>query len=217
MKTSIKAIVGCEESQEVTIALRKRNIEAYSCDILPCSGGHPEWHIQDDILKHINDGWDLMIAHPPCTYLCVSGIRWLHDPRFRDRERELQQGAEFFMNLYNSNIECIAIENPIGVMSSMFRKPDQIIQPYMFGEPASKATCLWLKNLPKLISVKKTKLEYVTTSSSKKWEKWFFKNSCISNKNERSKARSKTFHGIAEAMAEQWGSFLIGEHKYYLL
>ena len=185
----MKILVACEESQAVCIEFRKRGHEAYSCDILPPSGGHPEWHIQDDVLNHLEDGWDMMIAFPPCTHLAVSGARWFAEKRKDGRQ---QKAIEFFMKLANAPIEKIAIENPISIMSTVWRKPDQIIQPWMFGHGETKATCLWLKNLPLL---KPTNI--VDGCEQRIWKMPPSKN--------RSKLRSKTYPGIAKAMAEQWG------------
>lgn len=145
----MRVLVACEESQTVCKAFRALGHEAYSCDILPCSGGHPEWHIRGDaILAMQSDDWDLMIAHPPCTYLSASGMHWttrgLRDPQLTE------DALDFVARLMDSAITKIAIENPVGVISSRIRKPDQIIQPWMFGDDASKKTCLWLKNLPPL-------------------------------------------------------------------
>jgi hypothetical protein len=191
----MRILVACEESQVVTIALREKGHEAYSCDILPCSGGHPEWHIQDDVLNHLDDNWDMLIAFPPCTHLAVSGARYFEEKRKDGRQ---QQGIDFFMELANAPIDKIAIENPVGIMSTVWRKPNQIIQPWMFGDDASKKTCLWLKNLPILLP----------THSS--WKKRY-SNQTPSGQNklgpspDRAKLRSKTFPGIARAMANQWG------------
>ena len=133
----MKILVACEESQAVTKHLRNLGHEAYSCDILPCSGGHPQWHIHDDVLKHLNDGWDMMIAFPPCTHLAVSGAAWFRQKQADGRQ---QQGVDFFMALVNAPIPMIAIENPVGIMSTIYRKPDQIIQPWLFGDEAQKTT-----------------------------------------------------------------------------
>jgi len=196
----MKIILGCEESQVVCIEMRKRGHEAYSCDLLPCSGGHPEWHIQDNILNHLDDGWDMMIAFPTCTYLTVSANKWYKDqpPRKsgvlvgRERRRAREEAIDFVMKLYNSNVPELGIENPIGVLSSRFRKPDQVLQPWMFGHGETKATCLWLKNLPKLIP---------TNIVSGREQRLHL----LSPSKDRAKIRSKTFLGIAKAMAEQWG------------
>lgn len=191
----LRVLVACEESQAVCIAFRERGHEAYSCDLLPTSGNHPEWHIKDDVLKHLNDGWNLMIAFPPCTHLAVSGARYFEQKRKDGRQ---QEGINFFMALINAPIEKIAIENPVGIMSTIYRKPDQIIQPWMFGDDASKKTCLWLKRLPILLP----------THSS--W-KQLYANQTPSGQNklgpspERARLRSKTFPSIAKAMSQQWG------------
>ena len=149
----MKVLVACEESQAVTKEFRMLGHEAYSCDILPCSGGHPEWHLQGDVFKFIEEGWDLMIAHPPCTYLAVSGARWMYNKDGsinQERYNNQQEALSFVQRLMDAPIDKIAIENPISVISSNIRKPDQIVHPYMFGDKASKSTCLWLKNLPLL-------------------------------------------------------------------
>jgi site-specific DNA-cytosine methylase len=195
----MKALIACEESQEVTIEMRKVGIEAYSCDTQPCSGGHPEWHIQGDVTPLLDKDWDMIIAFPPCTHLASSGAKWFDQ---KQKDGRQQQGIDFFMKFANAKCQKVAIENPVGIMSSKWRKPDQIIQPYQFGEPFSKKTCLWLKGLPQL---KHTKVvdggERVKYSSGKTMAKWF----ANASKKERSKIRSKTFHGIAEAIANQWG------------
>nr|DAG56052.1 MAG TPA: tRNA (cytosine(38)-C(5))-methyltransferase [Caudoviricetes sp.] len=165
---SINILVACEESQRVCIEFRKLGFNAFSCDIRACSGDHPEWHIQGDVIKvmqaydfetmtlerHAIHGWDCMIAFPPCTYLTNTGNRWFNVERYGEKARERIaqriKAREFFMRLYNANIKHIAIENPIGHINTAFRKPDQIIQPYFFGDPERKSTCLWLKGLPPL-------------------------------------------------------------------
>jgi hypothetical protein len=222
----MRVLVACEESQVVCKAFRALGHEAYSCDVIDCSGGHPEWHIKDDVLKHLNDGWDLMIAHPPCTFLAVSGSAWLNSPLYPNRRNDQRLGFEFFMNLATAPIRHIAVENPVCVVSSMWRKPDQIIQPYMFGDEASKPTCLWLKNLPKLRYGEETQMafgeqkppqskvvgkgEFVTSSSGRRGAKW---NWWLPPGPERQKIRSKTFQGIANAMATQWSSYILEEGK----
>lgn len=162
-----------------------RGHDAVSCDLLPTEKPGP--HYQGDVMDIINDGWDMMIAHPPCTRLCVSGARW-----FKDYQQEQQEAVEFFMKLINAHINRIAVENPIGIMSTRFRKPDQIIQPWQFGHGETKATCLWLKGLPVLIptnvvSGRESRIHRLPPSE------------------DRGKLRSLTFQGIADAMAEQWG------------
>lgn len=232
----MNVLIACEESQTVCKEFRKLGIEAYSCDILPCSGGHPEWHFKEDIFNIINnkggqtqsganiivDRWDLMIAHPPCTYLAVSGARWFYHPedknlpvekrrphpRFPNRKQEREEAIAFFIKLMEAPIKRIAIENPIGIISTRYRKPDQIVQPYMFGDEAEKTTCLWLKNLPHLIPTKVVdKGERVVLSSGKSLPKWYSDsfNTKISTEMRRT-LRSKTFQGFAEAIANQWSN-----------
>jgi len=208
----MKILLACEESQAVCIEFRKRGHEAYSCDILPCSGGHPEWHLQGDVLPLLDKGWDMMIAFPPCTHLAVSGARHFEVKRKDGRQ---QQGIDFFMSMVNAPIPRIAIENPIGIMSTIYRKPDQVIQPYYFGDEFQKTTCLWLKNMPMLYHSKSVDLfesevthvgkgEFIIFDSGKKMSKWYAEYA-FDKTGKRSKERSKTFPGIAKAMAEQWG------------
>ena len=208
----MNVLVACEESQRVCTAFREKGHNAFSCDILPCSGGHPEWHIQGDVLKILNpyelpfggeviefrtmDGndyviekWDLVVAFPPCTHLAVSGARYFEQKRKDGRQ---QQGIDFFMEFTKADCDKIAMENPIGIMSTHYRKPDQIIQPWMFGHGETKATCLWLKNLPKL---KPTNI--VEGREQRIWR--------MPPGPERAKERSKTYEGIAKAMADTWG------------
>ena len=226
----MNVLVACEESQRVCVAFRERGHNAFSCDIEPCSGGHPEWHIMEDVIPLLNgkcrcrtmDGifhsidakWDLIIAFPPCTYLTVTGNRWFNITRYGQkailRHKYRKDAIAFFMEIANADCGKIAIENPIGIMSTEYRKPDQIIQPYQFGDHARKSTCLWLKGLPKLIPVdivdpgeidkrgfsRGASLDYATDENGKilAW-----------NDPRTAKARSKTFPGIALAMAAQWG------------
>ena len=215
----MKVLVACEESQEVCKAFRARGHEAYSCDIQPCSGGHPEWHILDDVLKHL-EGWGLIIAHPPCTYLTVSGNRHFDVSRYGqkaiDRLNDRVEAAEFFMQIVNAPCDHIAIENPVGYMNTHYRKPDQIIQPYYFGHPVSKKkTCLWLKNLPKLVPTDIVEPECIHSkgkSGGYSGPSWLVRDEngkIISYGDPRvARARSKTYSGIASAMAEQWGDIL---------
>lgn len=235
----MRVLVACEESQTVAIAFRKRGHEAYSCDIQECSGGHPEWHIQGDVLNFLNPvvlfpgelpgiqfftmdneyhyflgKWDMIIAHPPCTYLTVTGNRWFNVDRYGEkaiqRKKDRQDAVKFFMEFVSADCDKIAIENPVGYMSTHYRKPDCIIQPYEFGHPARKKTCLWLKNLPSLIPTDVVdpgeilpggysvgaSANYATDENGKilSW-----------NDPRTAKIRSRTFPGIARAMAEQWG------------
>jgi hypothetical protein len=239
-KRVFNVLVACEESQRVCTEFRKLGINAYSCDILPCSGGHPEWHFKQDVLEviknkggiletgkeeYIKGEWDLMVAHPPCTYLAVSGAKWYYHPddkdlpiekrrphpKFPNRAKDREDGANFFMALANANIPRIAIENPVSIMSTRFRKPDQVVQPWMFGDSASKKTCLWLKNLPPL---KPTDIvdegEYIEFESGRRMAKWCSDGlTKTKTAEERRTWRSKTFPGFAKAIAEQWGEYLI--------
>jgi hypothetical protein len=202
MVVKIKVLVACEMSQAVTKAFRGRGHEAYSCDILDTLG-NPDWHIKGNVLEVLDQGWDLMIAHPPCTYLTSTGARWLYDPRFPDRFKQRDEAVEFALKLYNAPIEKIAIENPQGMLSSLWRPPDQYIQPYEFGHTTSKKTGLWLKNLPKLKPTKIVEVEYMTTSTGKRFSKWYWDTSKLKGE-ARQIERSKTFEGIALAMADQW-------------
>lgn len=231
----MKILVACEESQAITKELRKLGHEAYSCDILKCSGGYPEWHFNMDVFEVIKNkggilqngnivelkqNWDMMIAHPPCTFLAVSGAKWYYHPddkdlptskrrphpRFPNRAIDREEAVDFFIKLYESPIEKIAIENPVGIISTRYRKPDQTVHPWMFGDEASKATCLWLKNLPLLEPTKIVgKGDRITLSSGKSLPKWY-SDALTKAKSpaERRTLRSKTFEGMARAMAEQW-------------
>ena len=210
----MRILVACEESQAITKELRKLGHEAFSCDLLPCSGGHPEWHYKQDVFEVIDNGWDMMIAHPPCTFLAVSGARWLYN---KDGSKNIERwesqanALEFVQRLMDAPIDKIAIENPISVISSNIRKPDQIVHPWMFGDKASKSTCLWLKNLPNLVPteiVEKGEFkEWVDKKSgkTKKQALWYYE--ALQNARspeERRTLRSKTFPGMAKAMATQW-------------
>jgi hypothetical protein len=212
----LKVLLACEESQEVCKAFRAKGHEAYSCDIIECSGGYLEFHLKMDIFKAIKlMDWDIMIAFPPCTHLTVSGNKWFK-PEFRDRfpdkPKQRESAIKFVKDLYNCSIPKVAIENPIGVLSSMWQKPDQIIQPYYFGDPHPKSTCLWLKGLPKLFHAKESDLfarkthvdpEYIIGKrDGKKYSKIHYMS--VSDV-DSAKLRSKTFPGIAKAMADQWG------------
>ena len=204
----MKILVACEESQAVTIELRKLGHEAYSCDIIPCSGGHPEWHLQVDALELLKMKWDMIIAFPPCTYLTVTGNRWFNVERYGEkaikRQKDREDAIKFFMAFINADCEKIAIENPIGVMSTAYRKPNQIIHPYMFGDPERKGTCLWLKSLPELKPTNIVEPNIITYKNGKGTDSPWHVNTLGLPKEERAKLRSKTFHGIAKAMAEQW-------------
>ena len=231
----MRILVACEESQTVTRELRKLGHDAYSCDLLPCSGGHPEWHFKQDVFEIIeNNGgilqsgeenyseepWEMMIAHPPCTYLAVSGAQWYYHPedkhlptgqrrphpKYPHRTKHREEALAFFKALYDAPVERIAVENPIGVVSTQFKKPSQIVQPYMFGDEATKTTCLWLKNLPPLLPTeivgKGERIEFKSGKSQPKW----YSDAFVKAKTpeERRTMRSKTFPGMAKAIAEQW-------------
>ena len=195
-----KVLVACEESQAVCKAFRALGHEAYSYDIQPCSGGHPEWHLQVDALEMLKMRWDLIIAHPPCTDLAVSGAAYFKE---KQKDGRQQKAVEFFMRFVNADCGKIAVENPVCIMSTRYRKPDQIIQPYMYGHPEKKKTCLWLKGLPPLTPTNDVR-EYMKTLPKNKQERVHY----LPPSPERAKLRSKTFPGIAAAMAEQWGRLI---------
>lgn len=231
----LNILVACEESQAVTRELRLLGHNAYSCDLLPCSGGHPEWHFNLDVFEVIENkggilqngkkvkikpNWDIMIAHPPCTYLAVSGAQWYYHPddkhlpvenrrphpKYPNRAQDREEAVAFFIALANAPIDKIVIENPVGIISSRFRKPDQVVQPFMFGDEARKTTCLWLKNLPKLEPTNMVdEGERIYFKSGKSQPKWY-SDAFVKSKSpeERRTMRSKTFIGMAKAMAEQW-------------
>lgn len=204
----MKVLIACEESQRVCIAFREKGHEAYSCDIEPCSGGHPEWHIQDDVLKHLNEDWDLIIAHPPCTYLTVAANKYYNVEKYGQkavlRQIYRENAISFFKRFLKTNCSKVCIENPIGVMSTAYRKPDQIIQPYQFGHTERKATCLWLIGLPPLKPTNIVEPDIIRHKSGKTDSRLHYETLKLPPA-ERSKMRSKTFEGIAKAMAEQWG------------
>lgn len=217
-RQKLRVLVGCEESQAVCVEFRKLGHEAYSCDLQECSGGHPEWHLQMDVFEAIKggilrtqsgesviiSGWDVGVFFPDCTYLTVSANKWYKDQPPRKsgtlvgEERRLARinAIDFFMKLYNCGIPKIAMENPIGIMSTEFRKPDQVLQPWMFGHGETKATCIWLKNLPKIkptnvVSGREQRIHYLPKTI------------------DRAKLRSKTYSGIARAMATQWSEYIL--------
>jgi hypothetical protein len=200
----MKVLVACEFSGIVRDAFNKQGHDATSCDLLETD--IPGFHIKDDVLKHLNKKWDLMVVFPPYTHIAVSGARHFAE---KQKDGRQQQGIDFFMKLANASIPRIAIENPVGIMSSIWRQPDQVIQPYEFGENAKKTTCLWLKNLPKLKPTKIITPEIVTLSNGKKFRAWEYKISM--NHNNRAHLRSKTFQGIADAMANQWGNYKVNQ------
>jgi len=207
----MRVLLACEESQAVTTEFRKLGHEAFSCDLEPCSGIHPEWHLQEDVLPLLTQDWDLIIAFPPCTYLTVTGNRWFNVEKYGEkalqRGRDREEAVDFFLSLVHAKCEKIAVENPVGIISSRWRKPDQIIHPWMFGDPFEKRTCLWLKGLPLLKPT--TEVASLparkTFESGKSMPEWYASTWKLPPK-ERARVRSRTFQGIAKAMAEQWGS-----------
>ena len=239
----LNVLVACEESQRVCMEFRRLGHNAYSCDLLKCSGGHPEWHFNQDVLEiiknkggklqtgeevYIEGKWDIMIAHPPCTFLAVSGAKWYYHPEdknlplnerrphpnFPNRAKDREDAINFFLALANADIEHIAIENPVGIMNTIFRKPDQIVQPYHFGDSASKKTCLWLKNLPPLVHTNVVDPgEFIEFESGRRLAKWYSDGlTKTKTAEERRTWRSKTFPGFAKAIAEQWSEVLVNEN-----
>jgi site-specific DNA-cytosine methylase len=197
--SGLKILIACEFSGTVRDAFIKAGHDAMSCDLEPTESAGP--HYQGDVMNIINNDWDMMIAFPPCTHLAVSGARHFEKKRADGRQ---QQGIDFFLKMINASIPKIAVENPIGIMSSIYRKPDQIIQPWEHGHKTTKATCLWLKGLSLIMPTNVVdKGEYVTFPSGKKMSKWYFESGKHSPK-EREKIRNKTFQGIADAMVAQW-------------
>lgn len=215
----IRVLVACEESDEVRGRLEKMGLDAWSCDLQENRNPNAK-HYQGSVFDIINDGWYAMIAFPPCTHLAVSGAKHFEQKRKDGRQ---QEGIDFFMAMVNAPIKHIAIENPVGVMSKLYRKPDQVIQPYYFGDKAQKTTCLWLKNLPPLYhnaapnlfddvvthTNKGEFIEFISKKGAKKRQPKWYADALKLSSDERSKVRSKTFTGIAEAMATQWGNYLI--------
>lgn len=223
----MRVLVACEESQALTIELRRLGHEAYSCDLLPCSGGHPEWHIMNSVspllngkcsfltddwqIHEVQGKWDMIIGFPPCTYLTVAGNKWFDVIKYKEEAQKRWNdrcvAISFFLSIAYADCEKIAVENPVGCMSTFFRKPDQIVYPYMFGDPERKGTCLWLKGLPKLKPTNIVEPNIVTYKNGKGTDSPWHINTLGLPKEERAKMRSKTFPGIAKAMAEQWGGY----------
>lgn len=236
-KSNINILIACEESQAISTAFRELGFNAFSCDLQHCSGGHPEYHINADVLPLLNknvtfttetgdtytiEKWHLIIAHPPCTYLTVSGNRWFNVEKYGDkalqRIKDRDEAADFFMKFVNAPANFIAIENPIGCMSKRYRKPDQIIQPWMWGDNTTKSTCLWLEGgLPELepAVTEKPEIQYKEWIDSKTGAK---KRQAIDSYGafgkDRQIVRSKTYAGTAKAIAEQWGEFLVYQMLY---
>lgn len=221
-------LIACEESQRVCAAFRERGFNAFSCDLYECSGGHPEWHIRGDALAVINapvyfttqDGkthhvreWGLILAHPPCTYLTNTGNRWFDVSRYGnsaiERFKLRAEAAQFFMQFVNCNAKRVAIENPIGYMSTYYRKPTQIIHPYMFGDPERKATCLWIRGLPNIVPTDVVKPNVICYKNGSGTDSPWHMETMKMPPAERSRARSMTFPGMAKAIAQQWGDYLI--------
>ncbi len=236
----LNILVACEESQTVCKEFRKLGHIAFSSDLLDCSGGHPEWHFNHDVLEVIKNGggvlqngeeayiqgdWDIMIAHPPCTFLAVSGAKWYYHPEdkglpveerrphpnFPNRAADREDGANFFVKLMEADIPFIALENPVGIMNTRYRKPDQVVQPYHFGDSASKKTCLWLKNLPDLEYTDVVDAgEFIEFGSGRRLPKWYSDGlTKTKTAEERRTWRSKTFPGFAKALAEQWSEYVL--------
>ena len=193
----MRILVACEESQAVTKELRRLGHDAYSCDLQACSGGHDEWHIQVDALQLLKIKWDMVLAFPPCTHLAVSGARYFEEKR---RDGRQQAAIDFFMRFAECDCQRVAIENPVGIMSTVYRKPDQIIQPWQFGHAETKATCLWLRGLPQLRPT-----EIVDGREQRIWR--------MPPGPERAKLRARTYPGIARAMAEQWAGTNLSSEK----
>lgn len=202
----MRVLVACEFSGNVRDAFRVRGHDAWSCDLLPCDS-LDDWHIQGDVLSWLNEGWDLLIAHPPCTYLTVAANSSFAGEKGIDRWLKRLYAAEFFMEFMNAPIPQICVENPVGYMNTSYRKPDQIIHPYYFGDPMLKRTCLWLKGLPQLEAtsgMRKPEPLWRHHSGRNKGKAVYFTDA-MSPSPQRAHERSRTFQGIADAMAEQWG------------
>ena len=197
----MRVLVACEESQTVTKAFRARGHNAFSCDLLPASGGHPEWHLRADVRDVLARAlpWDMLIGFPPCDHLAVSGARWFPEKVADGRQ---QQGIDLFLALAHADVPRVAIENPVGIMSTVWRKPDQIVQPWYYGDEATKTTCLWLRNLPPLFATKVVGRGVIqVVKSGRRLPEWYSN----APRKTRKIVRSRTFPGLAAAMAEQWG------------
>ncbi len=219
MNKDSRILIACEESQVVTTEFRKLGFyNTFSCDLLPTSGLHPEWHLQQDVTELLKQKWDMIVAFPPCTYLTVTGNRWFNIDRYGEkavqRHKDREEAIKFFLMFANAECDYIAIENPVGIMSSEWRKPDQIINPYEFGDPYEKKTCLWLKGLPPLTPTNVVKPEPRKEFKSGKTMPGWYADAWKLPKDERAKLRSNTFSGIARALAVQFTAFI--ESKYSL-
>lgn len=237
----LKILIGCEESQAICNAFRDLGHEAYSCDLMDCSGGHPEWHVKGDVhqffknnggyhfttmdgAKHYIDKFDLMIFHPTCTYLCIAANKYYDEEKYGDKARERKQlreeAVDFFMECINADCDHIMVENPVSIMSTHYRKPNQIINPYQFGHPIGKKTCLWLKNLPNLEPTQIVEPERIHSKgrtggySGNSWYVTDENGKILSWRDPRTAiARSKTYPGIARAIATQWSDYLLKQNK----
>jgi len=208
----MKILVACEESQAVTKELRRLGHEAFSCDLLPCSGGHPEWHLQQDVTGLLKQPWNMIIAFPPCTYFANAGLHYLKTKP--ERKEQLLKMFNFVLKIWNAPAYYIAIENPVGWLNTNWMKPTQIIQPYYFGDPELKTTCLWLKNLPMLEYKLKDDLFGKKTATKRPHPNGYCIRKTGKNAGKKynyywrqgksAKIRSKTFPGIAQTMATQW-------------
>lgn len=206
----MKVLIACEESQAVCKAFRERGHEAFSCDLVPCTGGHPEWHIQGDVLPLLNDKRDLIVAHPPCTYMSKAGARWMYPTAgniSQERLAKAMEAKQFFLKILNADCDRIAIENPRPLKVVELPKPTQVIQPYQFGHPYSKATCLWLKGLSTLepTEVLTEYKPYCPSNTGGVTRGQSYNKGGAIRAADDCVNRSKTFEGIAKAMAEQWG------------
>ena len=206
----MNVLIACKESQAVCKAFRERGHNAFSCDLKPCTGGHPEWHIQGDVLPLLEQKWDLIIAHPPCTYMSKAGARWMYPTAgniSQERLAKAVKAKEFFLKILNADCDRIAIENPRPLKVVELPKPSQVIQPYQFGHPYSKATCLWLKGLPPLepTEVLTEYKPYCPSNTGGVTRGQSYNKGGAIRAADDCVNRSKTFDGIAKAMAEQWG------------
>lgn len=201
-----RVLVACEVYQTITEKFRNVGIEAYSCDIEPCCGGYPEWHLQQDVIPLLKEKWDMILAFPPCQYLTSAGNGW------KSHERDLlrKNAADFFMEFINADCKYISVENPVGYMNKAYRKPDQIVHPYYFGDPVVKRTCLWLKGLPKLEYDKNSVLKPIPTYCGVSGKFYYFVDSSQGNFKKHKKYRSRTFDSIATAMVDQWSPLILG-------
>lgn len=199
----MRILIGCEESGVLRRLFRESGHDAYSCDLID-SRDNSEFHLKCDLLSVLDQEWDMIIAHPPCTFVTNTAARWLYDSRYPTRQQDALDSIKFIDTIWNAPIQKKCVENPIGMLSTKWKKPTQIVQPFHFGDDASKATCLWLDNLPKLIPTNIVDVTYITTTTGKRFSKWYWDTSCLPLK-DRARVRSETFLGIGRAMVNQWG------------